>query len=635
MLQDIRDNSSSLAFRVVIFLIIFVMAVFGFQAVNFFSTGGAGSIYVNGEEIPAIDIEMQVARQVRALQAQGQDIDPERVRPQVMQQQIDRTLLLQEVERGGIGAHAELIDDEIRSSPSYQLDGVYDPVRLRQLLLAQGITEAEFRAGVAEDLRLRQLVEGIGAGEFLTEEEVRHLLSLLEEQRSVAWLTIDRDGRVDPAAITDAELQAAWAARRTEYTIDEQVVVDYVVLDRYRIAAAQTPTEAEIQQRYARAAAAFEPVEERRARQIVLDVGVSGGEEADTGLGARVQQQLMKSISDTIFERLEAGESFAALAAEYSADTGTRSQGGDLGFAPRGVYGEEIERVLWTMQPGEIEGPIETDFGWLIVKLEDVRRTEYPSFEADRARIVRELQLEAAEPIYLDRLTRLRELAFESVDLQPLAAYLDTEPERSEPFSMTTGQGIFADPRVRDVAFSEDVLANGYNSEVLEITPDRAIVMRLNERIPARVPELEEVEAELRLVLAEEAAESAVRTQAEAVLADLRSGMFARDVAEQHGLQWSVTQPVARSSTDVDPAIIEATFRLPPPGPDQRALGTADLGERGMAVLVLSEVTQGDPAILQEAQLSAFRSALLTVVINRASEALRSSLRREADIAGT
>lgn len=637
MLQDIREQSTSLVYRIVIFAIIFVLAVFGFQAVNFFSTGGAGGIVVNGEEIPAVEIEQQVARELRAAQARGQNLDAELLRPQVMQREIDRTLLLQEVARGGIGAHDEQIDDEIRSSPAYQLDGIYDPVRLRQLLLAQGMTEREFRGDVAADLRLRQLVDGIATGEFVTDAELETLMQLLEERRAVAWLTIDDAGAVDPAAVSDQALQAAWAARQTDYMVDEQVTVASLVIDRNRIAEEIEPSEAEIQQRYAQALAGFTPVEERRARQIVLDVGVSssGDAENDAALARRVQDTLVRQLTDRILARLEAGESFAALAEEFSADAVTSAQGGDLGFAPRGVWGDDIEDVLWRMRPGEVEGPIETDFGWLILKLEDVRETRYPTLEADRDRIVRELQLEAADPIYLDQITRLRELAYESADLQPLADFLGRDPQVSDPFSLAQGAGVFRDQAVRDLAFSEDVLVGGYNSEVLELSPDRAIVLRLVSRTPARVPPLEEVESQLRAVLAEEAAERRVREQAEQVLADLRAGMFAQDVAEKHDVQWTLEQRVSRSSTEIDPAIVDAAFRLPPPGPGQRAIGTAELSSGGMAVLVLSEVDPGEVAVVQEAQLDAFRSALLAVVINRASEALRSTLRRNASISGT
>ena len=94
--------------------------------------------------------------------------------------------------------------------------------------------------------------------------------------------------------------------------------------------------------------------------------------------------------------QLDAGADFAEMARTKSTD-GAAANGGDLGWFGPGMMVKEFEDAVVAMKPGEIAGPLQTQFGWHLVKLNDTRPTAAPTFETVRPELEAELQQQAVD----------------------------------------------------------------------------------------------------------------------------------------------------------------------------------------------------------------------------------------------
>jgi foldase protein PrsA len=138
----------------------------------------------------------------------------------------------------------------------------------------------------------------------------------------------------------------------------------------------------------------------------------------------------------TVLDELEEGADFADLAAEYSEDTGSGAQGGDLGSAPRGAYVPEFDDAVWGAQIGTLVGPIETQFGFHLIEVTDEEET--PASELD---------VQQLEELVGEQLAALVGGAFQEaeVDVDPAFGRWDPEATAVVPADQVgdgTGDGL-------------------------------------------------------------------------------------------------------------------------------------------------------------------------------------------------
>ena len=350
---------------------------------------------------------------------------------------------------------------------------------------------------------------------------------------------------------------------------------------------------------YEREKAAFEGQEQREAAHILL------AETDDRDLAAA------RALAESLLARLEAGEDFAALAEEFSDDPGSASDGGRLGAAARGTFVGPFEEALFSMVPGELRGPVETEFGVHILRLDNVFTTELPSFDELAFSLRERLRAEAAEAAFGEAKAKLEVLAYEAPDLAEPAEALGLTLERPEPFSRDGGEGIFATAAVRDAAFSAEVREEGYNSEVLEPRDGLAVVLRVVEEIPARDQTLDEVREAVTQELIAEASARLAEDAAQAVLDELAAGTSIFEITQAEGREWVREEGLLRTNTELPPALRDAAFRLAPPTAEElRRIDRVRLPSGEQLVLILTDVRPGRYDALSDEQKTSLRAQL-------------------------
>jgi peptidyl-prolyl cis-trans isomerase D len=344
----------------------------------------------------------------------------------------------------------------------------------------------------------------------------------------------------------------------------------------------------------------------------------------------KVTEAQAKAKIEEIQARLAKGESFEALAKEYSQDPGSANNGGDLGFAGPGVYDPEFEKALYALGKDQVSAPVRTDFGLHLIKLLGVEAPEVPTFASLKDKLTRDLKAQQVEQRFVEATKQLEDASFEASDLAQPAQDLKLTVHTSAPFGREGGEGIAANRAVITAAFSPEVLEEGANSTAIELDPETVVVLRAKEhRKPAQMP-LESVAGPIRAQLAKEHASADAKTQADELIASLRDGKVALD-KPVNGQSWKAVEAATRSQEGIDPAVLQALFRMSKPeSKDKPTFASVTLPDGSVTVLRLNGVNEG--AAPTEEEKAEYRRYLASRVGQQDFAAFRKQLESEADI---
>jgi peptidyl-prolyl cis-trans isomerase D len=315
-----------------------------------------------------------------------------------------------------------------------------------------------------------------------------------------------------------------------------------------------------------------------------------------------------------------------------SEDPGSAEAGGDLGFVSKGAFVPEFEEAMWALEIGTVSPPVRSEFGLHLILVTEARTPEYPEFDDVRVEIEATLRASEAATLYAERVRRMDELAFEMTDgLDGLADHFGLTVERATGITRAETEGPFANVRLRNVAFSEDVLDQGFNSAVVDLG-DRATVVRLIERHLPELKPLAEVSEEIRTVLIVREAQDRSADAASTAYQALIDGAASSKIADDHQAEWVVLSKSRRQNPSVDPAITREAFRLPRPVGTDRAVGSTRTSSGVEVVITVTAVAEGDYGALTEAERSGLRAQLARSAGERDFGSLFQDLRDAASI---
>ncbi|WP_069383542.1 SurA N-terminal domain-containing protein [Halomonas caseinilytica] len=603
MLQSIRDRSASWGAKIIIGAVVVAMALFGAESlIGLLGNDGDDIAKVNGESISRQQLELQVQRAIRS----GQ-VPPEQereLRAQMLDSLISERLLTQYAEQGGLHLSESQIDQLIVNLPEFQdQDGNFSQELFRNRLSSAGFTPLAFRDQLRADMKRRQLQQGLAASEFSLESEEQRLAALQRQTRQFRQHVLTADDLESRPEASDEELQAYYESHADDYQRPEQVKLAYVVLDRERMAEQEEVSEQALRDAWNAEAADAD----RRVSHIMVDFGEQRTREEAEARLEEVQQ------------RLAEGESFADLAAEYSDDTSTSGEGGDLGVISRGFFGEAFDEAAFSLSEGQVSNVVETDNGLHLIKVTELDR---PSFEESRDWLARQVAREQVSTAFDDRAQRLIDESFAAEDLQSVAEDLGLERQTTDWVSRDNASGILAEPGVMRRAFTPDVLEEGFNSEVIELDEDRRMVLRVLDHREATTLPLEEVRSQVVDAVQALKVREALTAEADRRIEALRSG-------ESPAIDWQPAETLSRQDdTGLAQPVVDAVFRLPHPEGDETVYGRAVDGQR-VVLIALDEVSDGQVDEQSEAYVARMAQQLRA---QAAVNGLLGYLREQADI---
>ncbi|WP_110633056.1 SurA N-terminal domain-containing protein [Salinicola salarius] len=569
MLQRIREGSQGWVAKVIVGAIIVTFALFGAESlVSYFSAGSNDAATVNGESISRQAVETQVQRGIRS----GQ-VPPEQERQfrgQVLDQLIRQRTLDQYASEGGLHISDSQLDRLIVSLPEFQdQDGRFSDELFTNRLAQAGYTPASFRRELRADTLRRQVQQGLAASAFLLPSEKARLASLQQQQRTFRYAALTAADLEQPVTPSDADLQQYYDQHQDDFLRPEQVKVNYLVLNQEDVAKDVEITDEQLRQAYEQAKAAAP----REVSHILVTFGDDRTEQEARDRIAEVQQQL------------EQGADFAALAREYSDDSSSAGDGGDLGAIQKGFFGDSFDDAAFSLDPGQVSQVVQTQYGLHLIKVTGI---DIPSFEEDRETLARQVKLEQSESLFNERVQKLTDDAYQADDLESVADEMGLTVQTSDWFSRDAGgEGVLSNPDAAAAAFSSDVLEDGYNSDVIETDDQQRVVLRVVDHREASTLPLDEVRDQVMAAVKGEQTQQQLQKRAEEVLATLRDG----DAVS--GLDWQQADSVTRDADSVPASILQEAFRLSRPQADTVTWGQTER-QNGVAIVGLESVTAGD-----------------------------------------
>ena len=614
MLQNIRDNSQGWIAKTIIGIIVALLALTGFDAIFSAAGNSRNAAEVNGEEISLEELNQAMNMQRRQLAQQlGGDFDPsllddKLVRESSLRALIDRSLLLQGARNADFAFSEAALDQLILQTPEFMVDGAFNPGRFDQVIQQMGYTRMQFRELLRQEMLIGQLRAGISGSGFVTDEQIEMFARLEQQTRDFASVTIVADA--SSISISDEQAREYYEQNTERYRSPEQVILEYVELNKESFFDQVQITEEAIEEQYRQRIASL--AEQRRGAHILIEA--DGAD--DTEAKARI---------DAIAQRLSAGEDFAAVAKEASEDPGSANNGGDLGFAGPGVYDPAFETALYDLDKGEVSAPVRSEFGWHIIKLLDVRSPEIPSKDSLRAELERELKVQQVEQRFVEASKQLEDAAFEASDLSQPAQDLGLTVQTTEPFGREGGVDIASNRQVIQAAFSEEVLVDGANSGVIELDPDTVVAIRVKQHLQPEVLPFETVKDEIVVQLQSTKAAEQAQEEGERLLGTLRQG-------GQADRDWHAVEAASRSHEGVEPAVLREVFRMPrPESNDSPSYSSVRLPSGDFVVLRLSGVSEPTTELSEEEKQN-YRRFLASRSGQQDFAAYRQLLQAEAEI---
>jgi peptidyl-prolyl cis-trans isomerase D len=596
MLQGLRDRMTG---PVIWFIVGIIVIPFAFFGIETFRTGGGDPTVAKVGDTKIKQSQFQRGYEQRMQQLQNlmgdnfrQDlIDQNRFRQSVLADMVQESLLRQHVRDSGYRASDAMVFESLEAIPAFQENGKFSSETYLSRLAAQGYTAARFEQQLRDAIVVDQMREGILASAFTPPAGAAQSYRLDEQQRWLAYATFEVARYLPQVQVSDQQVQERYEQQKARLQAPERLRVAYIELALDRLPAAPAPEPEVLKVIYeADKATRFTTVEERRARHILINFGADKDQ----------ARQRIESLAD----KIEKGADFASLASSQSDDPGSKGKGGDLGWIRRGQMLEKFEQALFALGKGEVSEPVETEFGWHLIKLEDVHESRTRTFEDPevQAELLTVYRARDAEQRFQELSEKIEQTAFESPNsLEPVAKASGLSVQTSEWFTRSEGAGIAAQPAVREAAFSDDVLTAGENSRPVQAGDKHLVVLRKQEYEAPRQKPLEEVADGLREALKAEGARAKAAAEADEALAALASGRPLEQVVTQKKAVLKAPGLVRRSATDIDRKVLEALFALPRPAAGDASRSKVALPNGDVALVVSTDVQDGDWAAAPEA----------------------------------
>jgi peptidyl-prolyl cis-trans isomerase D len=602
MLQKIRDNTQGVVSKVFMGLLIAVFALWGVDSIvgNFFVN--TPKLTVNGDEILTAEIDNLAQRKTQQMLAQlGENpdlstFDESLFRQAAVNELIQRKLLQQSSANSGMGVSAGIVDQKIKQSPDFQVDGVYNDERASLVLRGAGYTRNSYRALLGEEAMLQQVLAAYTATGFATPDQLTQLATLIHQKRTARYVVVQTAPFIDSATVSDEEIKTYYQAHQQDFAQEEQVRIEYLELNKDTMMAAASVTEEELQTAYQQEVAGFQAQTERRASHILWE--------------AKSEEELAaaRKEADAVKVRLEAGEDFSALATEFSDDTGSKQNGGDVGFTTGTSFVEPFEAALKALTVNQVSVPVQTEFGVHLIKLTELSDTNIDSFEQRRVALESDLKQKAVDQMFATRVDELKNLAFESVDLDGPAQSLKLSKQTTDFFTRTTGAGIAAQQAVRDAAFGTEVLDQALNSEVINVDANRSVVLRVQEHQPAQVRGLDVVTGEVELILRQQKAKAQAEGQGKSFVEGMQNGGNIDGLLATQNLSWIQVDAIERVAPTVDPELTDKIFLMEKPAVGSPRVAGYALRSGDYAVIELQSVADGSAADFKDGEEANMRN---------------------------
>jgi peptidyl-prolyl cis-trans isomerase D len=587
MFEFVRTHNKIM--QVLLFLLVFPSFVLvGINGYNRMREKGDAVAKVDGHEILQGDWDSAHREQVDRVRSQNPNIDPKLLdSPQFKYATLERLVrervIAAAAEKDKLKASDAALARELNQqlAPLKGPDGKIDMDKYRQVVGARGMSPEMYEESVRAELTGRQVIGGITATSFATPAEASPSLNAFFEKRDVQVARFDAKDYASKVNPSDADLDAYYKAHPSEFQAPEQATVEYLVLDLDAVKQGITVNEADLKTYYEQNVSKYAQPEQRRASHILIAVAKNA---------PQAEKDKAKAKAEALLAEVKKNPaSFAEVAKKNSQDPGSAANGGDLDWQTRGAFVKPVEDAIFSLKKGEISNVVESDFGYHIIKLTDVREAKTKTFDEVKPELEAQMKQQLAQRKFAEVAETFSNSVYEQADsLKPAADKLKLQVQTATNVQRAPSKdtkGVLANPKFLAALFSPDSLDKKHNTEAIEVAPSTLASGRIAQYSPAHTLPFADVKDKVReRVVAVKSAELAKKDGMDKLAAwkaAPASGQFPEGVL------------VSRQDTQKQPPqIVEAALRADPTA--LPALAGVDLGEQGYAIVKVNKVVQRD-----------------------------------------
>ena len=465
-------------------------------------------------------------------------------------------------------------------------DGKFDRETFQRVT---GRTPEQYEAAMRADLATQQVLLGISGTAFTPPALAAATINAFYDRREIQVVRFTPESFAPKVTVSDADVETYYKAHTAQFQSPEQANIEYLVLDLEAAKKNISVNEADLKTYYEQNTARFGTKEERRASHILITAPASAPA-ADRAKAKATAEQLLAEVK-------KAPATFADVARKNSQDPGSAEKGGDLDFVTRGAMVKPFEDAMFALKKGDISDVIETEFGYHIIRLADIKPAVVPPFEQVRATIENEVRAQQATQEFAKAAEAFTDAVYQQPDsLKPAAEKLKLTIQTASNVARTPAPGVtgvLANRNFLSALFAADSLERKQNTEATEVGSNQLAAGRVTKYTPAHPMPLAEVKDKIRAQLVTERAAVMAKTEGEAKLAAW--------TAKADGATFGAPVTVSRREAQNQPiSIIDAALRAD--AAKLPALVGVDLGTQGYAVVRVTKVVPRTPSAPEQAQ---------------------------------
>lgn len=590
MLQSINDRIQGWLGWVIVAFISVPFALFGIQ--SYLEVDGSNFVAkVNDTEISAIAFDRAVSQQrARMQQMFGKnmpqsDAYDKILKKQVLNQLITTESLNQYANETGYTIANSSLSNAIQSIDAFKENGIFSQDLYEKVVNSQGMSLAGFEAMYRQELSTSHIQNTIMSSAISTSSEIAQQQALNNQHRNISYIEFDASKYIANSVVSDDEAKAYFEQNSFLYMNPEKVSIQYIELKSEQLENDVPVSESDIKKSYDAYVEDAKTNEQRKASHILVTLASDGSD---------AEKKLAKEQIEKIQNELSAGADFAVLAKKYSNDEGSAVNGGDLGLVSKGMMVKVFEETLFDLNKGQVSEIVRTEFGYHIIKLNEIQTAKVESFETKKSSIKRELKETGVQNLFYERAELLANLAYENPEsLDLVAEQLKLKIQKTAMFTRTSGVGVASNAKVRNTAFEDAILKDKLNSDAIEITNKHVMVIRVDNHKAATAKSFDLVKsnivAELKIQQAKQkaregAAELVAKVQTDSALSNWTKLM------SQFNAGAKTLNLVKRDSDKADAQLIKAAFKLSKPQAGDVSFKQVAMNNGNAAVVVVTTV---------------------------------------------
>ena len=580
MLAIIRDKATGWIAAVIIGLLVISFAFWG---VSFYS-GQAGEL--NVAKVNDVDISFQsFQRSFSQLRKQMQSVlgdslsleEDTLIKNQTIEKLIESELINQLVIDSGLNITNEKLVESIKNIEFFRNEEGFDRIKYERSINSIGMASSIFEAQLRMDLLSEQLRAGFFETTFILEPELENILRLESQSRDITYTILSLPSFIQDGEISDSDIDTFYQANPNLFTQPEQVKVAYLELNIKELAKDIETNEEVLRNFYNDNKGDYDVVEQRSVRKLFVKTGEKATNENKTKAEAVITSAL---------ELVNEGKDFEEIIKQSAGETLEFSE---HIFMSKGIMGKEIDEFLFNSEEGAVSKVIETKEGFNIVKVVEIRGGSENKYENSAQKAKEDYNNKQAELQFFELSDQLTTLSYENSDNLEIAAdAIGKEIINTDYFARDNDlEGLLSDPLIISKSFDPELIRSRNNSDVIELSDNHIVVLRVIEHKEAVTKPLEDVRDEVIASIRLKLAREKINETGDRIVAELKSGVNPESVISHSGIEWTTTEKVKRDDMFINRAILRSIFEAGKPNSDEPIITSQRLGSGDYAIIVI------------------------------------------------